>query len=102
MVNGVPREAPRPNPMVLVAGLSRGTPFTSLNPRLFHIMSFFDHPGLVKRDFTMRVSYIMLHLQIYIGRVNSQYNSPAFPKNVTSEITVNTVTTVTTVTLEGK
>ena len=36
---------------VLAAGLPRRTPFTSLHPRLFHIMSFFDEPGLVKRDF---------------------------------------------------
>ena len=28
-----------------------GLPFTTLNPRLFHIMSFFGHRGLVKRDF---------------------------------------------------
>ena len=57
VVNGVPREVPRPKPegpqapRVLAAGLPRGTPFTTLHPRLFHIMSFFGHPGLVKRDF---------------------------------------------------
>ena len=28
-----------------------GTPFTTLHPRLFHIMSFFGDPGLVKRDY---------------------------------------------------
>ena len=49
MVNGVPREVPRPKPEA--AGLPRGTPFTTLHPRLFHIISFFGHPGLVKRDF---------------------------------------------------
>ena len=31
--------------------LPQGTPFTTLHPRPFHIMSFFGHPGLVKRDF---------------------------------------------------
>ena len=56
MVNGVPREVPRTKaegpqaPRVLAPGLPRGTPFTTLHPRLFHIMSFFGHPGLVKRD----------------------------------------------------
>ena len=50
MVNGVPREVPRPKPegpqapRVLAVGLPRP-------PRLFHIMSFFRLPGLVKRDF---------------------------------------------------
>ena len=43
MVNGVPR--------VLAAGLPRGTPFTTLYPWLFHIILFFGHSGLVKRDF---------------------------------------------------
>ena len=28
-------------------GTSRGTPITMIPPRLFHIMSFFWHPGLV-------------------------------------------------------
>ena len=57
VVNGVPWEVPRPTPegpqapRVLAAGLPRGTPLTTLHPRLFHIMSFFDHPGLVTRDF---------------------------------------------------
>ena len=37
--------------LVMIAGLLQGTPFTTLHPRLFHIMSFFGHPGLVKRDF---------------------------------------------------
>ena len=32
-------------------GRSQGTPFTMIPPRLFHIMSFFRLPGLVKRDF---------------------------------------------------
>ena len=32
-------------------GTSRGTPFTIIPQRLFHIMSFFRLPGLVKRDF---------------------------------------------------
>ena len=56
VVNGVPREVPRPKPAGpqalrdLAAGLPRGTPFTTLHPRIFHIMSFFGHPGLVKRD----------------------------------------------------
>ena len=57
MVNGVPREVPRPKPegpqalRVSGRGTSRGTPFTMIPPRLFHIMSFFRLPGLVKRDF---------------------------------------------------
>ena len=57
MVNGVPREVPSAKaegpqaPRVSAAGLARGTPFTTLHPRLFHILSFFGHPGLVKRDF---------------------------------------------------
>ena len=32
-------------------GRSQGTIFTVIPPRLFHIMSFFWLPGLVKRDF---------------------------------------------------
>ena len=57
MVNGVLGEVPRPKPdgplapRVLAAGLPRGTPFTTLKPRLFHKMSFFGHPGHVKGDF---------------------------------------------------
>ena len=57
MVIGAPREVPGEKPKGpraqrdLAAGLSRGTPFTTLHPRLFHIMSFFGHPGLVKWDF---------------------------------------------------
>ena len=57
MVNGVPGEVSRPKakgpqaPRVLAAGLPQGTPLTTLHPRLFHIMSFFSHPGLEKRDF---------------------------------------------------
>ena len=47
VVNVVPREVPR----VLAKGLPRGTPFTTLQPRLFHKMSFFGHPGQVKRNF---------------------------------------------------
>ena len=35
---------------VFVMGLPQGTPFTTLHQRLFHILSFFGHPGLVKRD----------------------------------------------------
>ena len=55
-MNGVPREVPGPKPKgpqaprVLAARLSQGTPFTTLHPRLFHIMSFFGNPGLVKRN----------------------------------------------------
>ena len=49
MVNGVPRQVPRPKPEA--AGLPRGTSFTMIHPRLFHIFSFFRHPGLVKWDF---------------------------------------------------
>ena len=57
MVNGVPREVPRPKPEVPQAprvfgrGTSRGTPFIMIATRLFHIMSFFRHLGLVKWDF---------------------------------------------------
>ena len=57
MVNGVPREVPRPKlkgpqgPMVFGLGTSRGTPLTMISQRLFHMFSFFCHPGLVKRDF---------------------------------------------------
>ena len=57
MVIGLPMEVPRPKPegpqapRVLATGLPRGTPFTTLHPRLFHIISFFRHPGPVKRDF---------------------------------------------------
>ena len=31
-------------------GTSGGSPFTMIPPRLFHIMSFFQLPGLVKRN----------------------------------------------------
>ena len=57
MVNGVPREVPRPKPKgteaprVFGRGTYQGTPFTMIHPRLFHTFSFFRHPGLVKRDF---------------------------------------------------
>ena len=57
MVNGVPREVQRPKPegpqapRVSGRGTSRGTPLAMIPPRLFHIMSFFWLPGLVKRDF---------------------------------------------------
>ena len=52
MVNGVPREVPRPKPegpqalRVLAAGLSEGLHFTMIPPRLFHRFSFFWHPEL--------------------------------------------------------
>ena len=52
MVNGVPREVPRPKPegpqapRVLAAGLSEGLHFTMIHPRLFHRFSFFWHPEL--------------------------------------------------------
>ena len=32
-------------------GTSRGTPFTMIHPRLFHIFSLFCHPGPVKRNY---------------------------------------------------
>ena len=57
VVNGVPREVPRPEPegpqapRVFVRGTSWGTPFTMINPRHFHTFSSFRHPELVKRDF---------------------------------------------------
>ena len=57
MVNGVPRDVPRPKPegpqapRVLGRGTSQGNPFTMIHPRLFHTFLFFCHPGLVKRDF---------------------------------------------------
>ena len=57
MVNGVPREVPRPKPegpqaqRVFGCGTSRGTPFTMIPSRLFHTFSFFRNPiRLVKRD----------------------------------------------------
>ena len=40
-------------------GRSQGTPFTMIPPRLFHIMSFFRHPGLVKRDFFQPMDWLM-------------------------------------------
>ena len=57
VVNGVPREVPRPKPegpqapRVFGRGTSRGTAFTTIHPRLFHTFSFFLHPGPVRRDF---------------------------------------------------
>ena len=57
VVKGVPREVHRPKSerpqasRVLAAGIHRGTPFTTLHPRLFHKMSFFGHPRLVQRYF---------------------------------------------------
>ena len=57
MLNGFPREVPRPKPegpqAPRVSGSvnSRGTQFTMIPQRLFHISSFFCHPGLVERDF---------------------------------------------------
>ena len=54
MVNGVPREVPRPKtlgaggPEGFGSGTSRGTPFIMITTRLFHIMSFFRHPKLKK------------------------------------------------------
>ena len=53
MVNGVPRDVPRPKPEELQTPrvLAAGTPFTMILPRLFHTFSFFWHSGLVKRDF---------------------------------------------------
>ena len=57
MVIGVPWEVPRPKPdgpealRVFGRGTSRGTPFTTIHPRLFHTFSFFRHPGPVRRDF---------------------------------------------------
>ena len=56
-MNRVPREVPKPKPEGPQAprsfghGTSKGTPLTMIPPRLFHIMSFFQHPGLVKRHF---------------------------------------------------
>ena len=52
MVNGVPREVPRPKPSgpeaprVFAAGLSEGLHFTMIHPRLFHRFSFFWHPKI--------------------------------------------------------
>ena len=66
MVNGVPWEVSRPKPegpqaaMVFGCGTSRGTQFTIIPPRLFNIMSFFWHPGLVKRDFFQPMDCIRL------------------------------------------
>ena len=57
MVNGVPREVPRPKtrgaagPDGFWPWNSRGTPVTMIPLRLFHIMSFFLNLKLVKFDF---------------------------------------------------
>ena len=53
MVNGVPREVPRPKPEGHQGPrvFGQGTPFTMIHPMLFHTFSFFCHPRLVKRDF---------------------------------------------------
>ena len=67
-------------------GTSRGKTFTMIPPRLFHIMSLLQHPGLVKRDF-FQVGFGQwtpqgVHWILYrawtanIGRVKSQYTSP--------------------------
>ena len=50
MVNGVPREVPRPKPegrqapSVLGRRTVQGTSFTMIPTRLFHIMSLFWYP----------------------------------------------------------
>ena len=49
MVNGVTREVPRPK--AFGRGTSQGTPLTMIPSWLFHIMSFLQHPGLIKRYF---------------------------------------------------
>ena len=55
MVNGVPREVPRPKPegpqapRVFGLGTSRGTTFTMLPPRFFQRIPFLIVPELVKR-----------------------------------------------------
>ena len=52
MVNGVPREIPRPKPeepqapMVLAVGLSEGLHFTMIHSRIFYRFSLFWHPEL--------------------------------------------------------
>ena len=77
VVNGVSREVPRPRPegpqapRVLAAGLLRGTPFTILHPRLFQIMSFFGHPGLVKRDIFIAAKPNLYHTQSYVIEVQT-------------------------------
>ena len=67
MVNEVTREVPRPKPKGpqapwdLALGLPRGTPFTTLHPKLFHILSFFGHPGLVRRDYHTKFYIVEAH-----------------------------------------
>ena len=55
MMNGVPKEVPRPKPERPQAPkgfgrkTSQGTPITKIPPMIFHTCSFFCHPGLEKR-----------------------------------------------------
>ena len=53
----------------------QGTPFTTLHPRPFLIMSFFGHPGLLKRDlFHCRQTQPVLreyHTQCYVVEVQT-------------------------------
>ena len=64
MVYGAPREVPRPKalgaagPRVFCPGTSRGTPFVKIAPRLFHIMSCFCNPKLVKWDFSQSLDFL--------------------------------------------
>ena len=52
MVNGIPKEVPRPKPEGPQApGFLAMIHDTMITLKLFHIMSFFWLPGLVKRDF---------------------------------------------------
>ena len=88
MVNGVPREVPSPKPEGPQAvGLTQGTPFTMIHPRLFHTFSFFCHPGPEKRDFFQPMVslgtplVIMQGMDFYIGRVRSQFAGLGCRKN---------------------
>ena len=57
MVNGVPREVQRPNPegpqaqRVFGRGTFQGTPFIMIQPRLFHIFSFFSSSQTNKEEY---------------------------------------------------
>ena len=53
MVNGVPREVPRPKPKGPEGFWPPDFPRDSIHhdtPKVFHTFSFFGHPRLVKRD----------------------------------------------------
>jgi hypothetical protein len=56
-----------------MTGIPQGTPFTTLHPRLFQIISFFGHAGLKKKDFfeccQTQPAPRMYHTQYYVVEV---------------------------------